>query len=121
MKSFPNVVIVSARCSRTRHLFGVRCEEESRQQWIIDWAFALDETQARREGYDKSTAITGQFALDTSYPNCPYCETAQSLFKCGCGKIACWDSESRFVSCPWCGEGGELGGAVSSMAAGHDR
>jgi len=119
LNELPNVVIVMARCSRSRQGFGIRFEEKVRGRWIADWAFAIKETLARREGYDRGT-ISGAFGFDTSYPGCPHCR-APSIFQCVCGKVACWDGERRTATCPWCGATVELRGHIESLSAGRDR
>jgi hypothetical protein len=122
MREIPNVVVVIARCrtSGSGNIFGIRVEEKGQSQWIADWAFPIQEKKASKEGYANSR-ICGSFGIDPAlYPGCPYCH-APGFLKCGCGKIACWDGESRVVTCPWCGAKGELGGAIESLNAGNDR
>lgn len=119
MDERPNVVIVLARCRHNRQGFGIRFEEKSRGQWTADWAFAVKETAARREGYDQGE-IAGEFEVDPAYPGCPHCE-AKLLLKCGCGKVACWNGEDHRVTCPWCGRAGEVRGIAESLQAGSDR
>src|SRR5437764_15248949 len=103
MNSIPNVVIVTSRCSRTRQYFGIRFEEAIRGQWIADWAFPIKETLAKKEGYNRNQ-ITGTFSFASEYPGCPDCQ-AKSIFKCNCGKIACWNVGPLpcTVVCPCCG------------------
>jgi len=108
-----------ARCSQDQQGFGIRLEEKDRDQWLADWAFAIKETAARREGYDRGE-ITGDFGFDATYPGCPHCR-APSIFQCVCGKIACWDGEHRVVTCPWCGATVELRGQIESLKVGRDR
>lgn len=119
MSKQPYVMIMTARCRATRQLFGPRFEEVQAGSWVADWAFVLNETVSRREGYDRAT-ITGQFGFDAAYPGCPYCG-ATSLVKCGCGKVSCWDQQDRTVTCPWCGDRGEIRGTIESLDAGGDR
>jgi hypothetical protein len=115
----PNVVIVMAKCSQHQHQsFGIRFEEMSPRQWVADWAFAIKETAAKREGYDR-TQITGTFKLTNTYPNCPYCESS-NIIRCGkCGKVSCWQ-EGDFT-CGWCGNRGKVSGHIQSLSAGEDR
>lgn len=119
VEGLPNVVILMARCEHTGQSFGVRMEEKARGRWVADWAFALKETAAKREGYDQ-TQINGSFAFDAAYPGCPYCE-ATGLYKCQCEGIACWTGKGQSVTCPWCGANGQVGGPVESLKAGVDR
>jgi hypothetical protein len=82
MNSLLYVVIVLGRCCRSRRPFGIRFEEKGRNRWLADWAFAVKETTAGREGYDRGE-ITGSFSFDSAFPGCPSCE-AGSLFKRVC-------------------------------------
>jgi len=107
-----------ARCNRTKQNFGIRFEEKQKSQWAADWAFAVKEIYAKKEGYDHNT-IAGTFILDSVYPGCPYCH-AKGLFKCSCSKVNCWDGEITTVSCSWCGQIGELGGKIEALNAGAD-
>ena len=119
MNEMPQVVIVMARCSGSKQSFGIRFEEKARGQWAADWAFAVKETSASKEGYDRGK-VTGNFWFDDGYPGCPYCRV-RSIFRCGCGKVACWDGERRTVTCPWCNGAGELRGQIDALTAGTDR
>ena len=119
MSVLPNVVVVMARCSHYKQAFGVRLEEKSPGKWIADWAFALKKGAGRREGYNQSE-IKGIFEINAEYPGCPLCD-AVSIFKCSCGKVACWDGERRTATCPWCGGEVELLGHVDSLCSHEDR
>jgi hypothetical protein len=119
MASLLNVVIVLARCAHSREPFGIRMEEKSRGQWTADWAFSMEEGTAKREGYDR-TAISGVFSTADTYPGCPTCRSRR-FFKCGCGKVCCWDGERRTVTCSWCGTTGILSGSIDRLNAGGDR
>ena len=79
----------------------------------------MKEAVAKREGYDKSQ-ISGSFAMEPAFPGCPHCQ-GRGFVKCGCGKVACWNGESQTVTCPWCGQCGQLGGQIESLDAGGDR
>ena len=120
MQEIPIVVIAIARCRGSKNTFGIRVEKKGRSLWIADWAFSIPESKAAKEGYDRSQ-ISGSFGVDSAhYPGCPHCH-APGFFKCACGQIACWDGESRKVTCPWCGAKGELGATIESLNAGTDR
>jgi hypothetical protein len=119
MSELPHVVIVLARCRQSRHGFGIRFEQTQERRWEADWAFVLNEASARKEGYDRGE-VTGDFAFTAAYPGCPHCR-ATGIFKCGCGKVACWDGEQRTVVCPWCGARGDLAGQIESLGVGGDR
>lgn len=118
--TIPNVVIVVARCNRTKDLFGMRFEEKSRHRWVADWAFPIQETMARKEGYDRNQ-IQGSFDFDYDYPGCPDCH-AGSIFQCSCDKIACWQARRLpcVETCPWCGAQVTLSDSISSIKAGGD-
>lgn len=114
-----NIVIVMARCCRGAQGFGLRFERRSDIQWLATWAFPVRIGLAEREGYDRSQ-ISGAIQTASTYPGCPHCGN-RSFFRCGaCGKVACWDGESRSVTCPWCGNGGELSGMIKSLEGGTD-
>jgi hypothetical protein len=114
-----NVVIVVARCSRSKKYFGIRFEARSTTHWIADWAFALKEAAVKKEGYERNT-ISGKLTFGDEYPGCPHCENKR-LLKCGCGKVSCWDGRDGPVICPWCGSSGEVVGKIDSLNAGEDR
>ena len=118
MSQPPKVVIVLARCSRNREPLGIRFEEQAAGRWLGNWAFAVKATTAKKEGYDRSE-IRGGIELAPAYPRCPHCQAA-SIYKCACGQVACWDGESRTVTCPWCGATGELRGHIASLSGGSD-
>ena len=117
--SMPNVVIILAKCRSQKSTFGIRIEEKQPSVWLVDWAFAIQEQRANKEGYDRSE-IRGTFGTDPAYPGCPYCR-APGFFKCGCGKVGCWDGESMTVTCPWCRNRIQLGGTIENLSAGGDR
>lgn len=119
MDQRPHVVIVMARCCQAKQGFGMRFEEQSQDQWIANWAFAMREATAKREGYDQGT-IDGAFGFDATYPGCPYCQ-AVGIFQCSCGKVACWDGNHGQVTCPWCGITDTISGDITSLWAGGDR
>lgn len=118
LNSILKVVIIIARCSHTKQAFGIRFEEKAKGQWIADWAFAVKETYASKEGYDRNTII-GTFMFDTSYSGCPYCQ-AKSIYKCSCGKVNCWDGQTNIVICSWCAQTVTLGGQIEMLNAGED-
>ena len=115
----PNVVVVLARCGKSRRIFGIRIEEKEPARWFADWAFDLPEQQAHKEGYDHSP-IHGEFVIDDDYPGCPHCGSA-GFFRCRCGKVGCWDEETRQVTCPWCNTSLTLGGSITDLETSPDR
>lgn len=119
MSQVAQVVVVMCRCSKRLEAFGIRFEQQMPGRWLADWAFAIKETLAEKEGYDHNE-IAGAFELDAKYPGCPYCE-AQSVYKCGnCGKVACWDGQLT-VTCPACKRTAQIGGQIDRLTAGKDR
>jgi hypothetical protein len=111
--------VVMARCSQSGRGFGMRFEEQGRGHWIADWAFDTKETPDRRERCSRGE-ITGDLKFAAAYPGCPHCG-APSIFQCVCGQVACWDGESRAVTCPWCGTTVELRDLIGSLSARADR
>jgi hypothetical protein len=119
MNQSAEVVIVMGQCTNRREDFGIRFEQQMPGRWLADWAFAIRDTLAQKEGY-YSSEITGAFEFDGKYPGCPYCE-ASSIYKCGsCGKVACWDGRMT-VTCPWCKQTAQISGQIDKLTAGGDR
>lgn len=112
------VRIIVARCSNSRGLYGIRFEQREPRVWVFDWAFAIKAGTAQREGYDQTT-IEGRFEIGEHYPGCPHCG-APSIFRCGCGRVNCWDGHRREVTCAWCGQTGTLSGAIESLTGTGD-
>lgn len=113
------IVIVAARCGQTAQAFGLRFERSGEASWSLTWAFALKESAARREGYDRSE-ISGTMQLDPSYPGCPHC-AKRTIIHCGsCDKVSCWDEETRVITCPWCKNRGELSGLITKLTSRND-
>ena len=80
--------IVLARCPQcNRRLYGIRVEKQP-DHWALTWAFPIDESKAKSEGYDE-TVLNGTFL------HCPRCS-----------KITCYHGES-YATCAWCGLSGE--------------
>jgi hypothetical protein len=117
--TLPNVVVVMARCCQSHRIYGIRIEEKNHEEWCADWAFAIPEQQARKEGYE-SSAIRGTFEIDDAFPGCPHCHNP-GFFRCRCGKVGCWDEVTRKVTCPWCGANLTLGGSITGLDVNDDR
>ena len=107
-----NAVIALSRCSQTKLMYGIRFEREGKA-WSYTWAFPINEKSAAREQYDK-TKITGSFCKGSEYPGCPHCG-AVGFFRCGCGKLNCWNGESLTAECKWCGSRGTLEDGIDSL------
>ena len=64
--------IVLARCPQcNRHLYGIRVEKQP-DHWALTWAFPIDESKAKSEGYDE-TVLNGTFHPSPNYNGCPFC------------------------------------------------
>lgn len=96
---------IMAVCEETKKPFGITVDYISPRHYKFVWAFKIDKDKAHREGYDEHT-VTGSVELDSEYPGCPYCGSKQ-FYICGCGKIVCYHGE-RVVTCPSCGQRGEI-------------
>jgi len=119
MEEMPNVVVVLARCISTGDSFGIRVEEIAPEAWKADWAFAIKEDQAKKEGYHKNE-ISGEFAFAKPYPGCPYCER-KALVRCSCGTVYCWDGDSKDIDCSICGKKRTIRGPVTRLNTVSDR
>jgi hypothetical protein len=105
---FMNANVMLARCAVHKKLFGIRIEERG-DDWVRTWAFPIDETRAKHEGFDK-TEIEGSLDPTPEYPGCPYCKNV-FLLQCTCGKMICCERKSSdenaegeySVTCEWCG------------------
>ena len=107
-----------ARCNQTKENFGIRLEEMQTGQWIATWAFAVKDTYAKKEQYDKNT-VTGTFTFASAYPGCPYC-AAKSIFQGSCGEVNCWDGTAMLVTCAWCGQTNKVGGQIEALSVKGD-
>jgi hypothetical protein len=114
-----DIVIVIGRCSQSKQCFGIRFERRTGSEWAGTWAFGIKDKVAKREGYEKAR-IDGQFSFDSEFPGCPHCST-HAFYLCSCGQVACMNDENRQITCPWCGQRGEVGGEVTSLDGGGDR
>ena len=93
--------VVMARCGKSGKLYAIRAQQ-SENGWQLTWAFALDESKAKREGYDK-TSVKGQISFSNEFPGCPHCG-ADAIYQCGkCNKISCYAGTESKVVCKWCG------------------
>lgn len=97
--------IVLARCPQyNRRLYGIRVEKQP-DHWALTWAFPIDESKAKSEGYDE-TVLNGTFHPSPNYNGCPFCGTKTFLHCPRCSKITCYHGES-YATCAWCGLSGE--------------
>ena len=114
-----NVAILIGRCIRDKQTFGIRFEEQSRGQWVTNWAFAIPEASAKKEGYDR-VEIKGSFCFDDTYPGCPHCG-AGGIIRCNCERVSCWDGKRKTFTCAWCGITGEVGDEIKYLNVARDR
>jgi hypothetical protein len=106
MKETPQIIanVALCKCPSSKGVFGIRIEK-SGADWLRTWAFKINESKAKREGFD-STKITSSMLPTPEYPGCPYCGTI-NIALCACGKLFCWSGESGQLTCPWCGQRGD--------------
>lgn len=94
-------VVILARCSVNKLMFGMRTQKMADGDWWRTWAFPINEQRAHNEGYDK-TSIEGSLYYTESYPGCPYCGK-KGFVQCNkCHKLSCYNGELR-LRCAWCG------------------
>jgi len=105
-----NATVVLGKCSKTKKLFGMRVEERGKS-WVRTWAFPIDETKAKKEGFAANkVSLSG---VDDEYPGCPHCKDG-GFVRCGsCEKIGCSGGVEKkgntgIYTCPWCGNSGEI-------------
>jgi hypothetical protein len=115
--------VVLARCSKTKKLFGMRCEKRGRD-WVRTWAFKINERKAKNEKFEENQVIFGEDAIDPGYPGCPYCADV-GVSSCDCGHISCTGEmidcgDHGEMDCPWCGSSNEYeSGAVEASGGGY--
>jgi len=98
--------IVLAKC-RANQLYGIRVEKKDKD-WLMTWAFKMNEKKAVSEGYTEQKKLEGSFPLAENYPGCPYCGAKQLILCENCGKISCYHPEmGEVVTCQWCSQSGE--------------
>ena len=112
--------VISARCAKTKQLFGVTFRQMKSEEWHAYWAFPLSEARDQFEGYSNAQ-ISGKILIDSSsYPGCPYCKS-MSYARCGrCTKLSCWVPGEKAFSCPWCGSTGEVSGTITQLSGSVD-
>jgi hypothetical protein len=106
MKETPKIKanVTLCKCPSSKNIFGIRIEERG-NDWVRTWAFKINESKAKREGFD-NTKMIGTMQPTSEYPGCPYCG-AVDIALCSCGKIFCWSGETDRATCPWCGQRGD--------------
>ena len=114
------VVIVVAQCSKTKNLYGMRFEEASPNNWLVNWAFPIKQKTAKHEGYTENK-IRGSFNFTEEFPGCPYCEAEASFVCDNCQTIACYDGKAAEVTCPGCNSRAKISGVAEQVNSNRDR
>lgn len=100
-----NAIVIIAACGKSKRKFAIRSEQIS-NAWYFTWAFKINESRIKSEGFDKSK-ISGLLYVANEYPGCPHCG-ATGFVRCGsCGKISCFGENDKLFTCPFCGISGE--------------
>ena len=72
MSETNEALILLAKCAEQHRIYGISLEKVSNDHWRNIWTFPINETSAKREGYDK-TSISGIIEFAEDFPGCPYC------------------------------------------------
>ena len=92
--------VILTKCTTCGGTFGTRIEY-IRNDWYRTWAFKINDSVAKNEGFDK-TPVQGSLDAIEGYEGCPYCHTF-GFVQCGkCKKLTCWNGETA-LTCGWCG------------------
>ena len=119
IEGMANIAFVVARCAKTQTGFAIRFERQPDSSWFATKTSSLQEQATAREGYG-ATNIDGAMYIAADYTGCPACK-AQSYFKCGqCGRVNCWDSMMKVVTCGWCGGSCTIEGSIKDLKAASD-
>lgn len=102
---------IMAICPKEKKYYGITVDCIRNNAYRFVWAFKTDKDKAKREGYN-TQHVSGSVELDSDYPGCPYCKSKQYVF-CSCGTVICWYRQN-IVTCPSCGQSGEIT-SVSSV------
>ena len=104
MAGLLSATVVLAKCTKTNKLYGMRAEQRG-DDWVITWAFPIDEQKAKREGFTDNK-ISGSLKPVDGYPGCPHCGAMEWFLDTSyhCGKMSCWDGGATTHTCPWCGQ-----------------
>lgn len=106
----PRQVFLHASCSTTKQPYLMRfARRGDSSAYVALCSHQLEIAEGDDISQSNQTINTAQ--LD-GVPTCPYCE-AQGVCKCDCGSLFCVSGTSEFVTCPSCGQGGQLGGGGS--------
>lgn len=111
-------MVIMATCQQTKRPFGITAKKEG-GNYIFYWAFKLNPTTAKREGFEKNK-VSGNIFNAEEYPGCPHCG-ADTWVQCGqCKKFICMSRGQKVVRCPECGNEGEIEYADNFDLSGGD-
>lgn len=102
----PEAKIALCKCGESKKTFGVRFER-CEGGWQYTWAFPIEESAAKREGYD-ATTLMGQIHPTEEYPGCPYCGQRYFIICGDCKKLGCKIIRGNTFTCDWCGMTGTV-------------
>ena len=104
----PEARIALAKCKECKgKTYGVRFQRDG-DGWVYTWAFPIEDSTAKREGY-ADTQIMGNIEPADTYPGCPYCGSKYFVICDTCKHLNCNVGSSNIFTCEWCGTTGELG------------
>lgn len=111
-------MVVMAYCQTCKQPFGITVQKIGKD-FAFDWAFKINPSSAKREGFDKNK-VNGNIFNTDHYPGCPHCG-AETWFQCGnCKKFVCMRPGQKVVKCPECGNEGEVTTADNFDLCGGD-
>ncbi len=117
--SKPEVEVVVLRCRSSRQAAGMRVEKQSPRQWIVTWAFPVQES-GLGDGSSDTGRVDGAIDFMPEIPSCIHCGS-KSYFECGdCHKLTCWNGVAQSVTCAWCNTTDRLSGWLDGVSARAD-
>lgn len=125
-KAFPsdkideNFAIVPFKCCKHGDFWLAKYEKGSKNKWILNGAWAVDETSYNSLGGSNGTAGSVGLGDTDILPACPICGEDEGVAKCSCGRLSCWPP-AETTRCPWCGEPFGTMRMVDSLNAGRSR
>ncbi len=112
------ISVVLAKCALGGAAYGIRFEQTGPREYLATWSFVVHRAEGR--SVDHIHELLGNIGILSGFRGCPHCG-ASSFFKCGCGKVACWNGSAPEVTCPWCERRGKLEGRIDALCGGPDR
>ena len=107
--------VMISKCFNKK-VVGIRVEKRE-GDWMMTWAFPIDEKKASSEGYT-NTQMTGSFCPTESFQGCPYCGTKEFLLCGNCGRVSCFHAGDQNASCQWCNNSGTITKADQTTVSG---